>query len=337
MKVSKFIAVGENIHCTRILKVGGKSVKDMGNGKYSIIYKAGNETRELPVPEIFMKRADWENGKVKHCAVAAWQGTYGDSTGKAAGVDYIQNLAGIQENAGASYLDINIDEFSTDPQEKIRMMKWTVGVVQQASKLPCSIDSSNTDILNAGLEACDKSRGKPMVNSVSLERVDAIAVAAKHGSVVIASAAGEKGLPSTNEERMANIDAIIPRLTAVGIKIPDIHIDPLVFPISTDGNNGNNFLKTVSSVRSKYGADIHIVAGLSNVSFGMPNRKLINQVFSWLAVEAGADGGIVDPMQINAGILSEMDTESENFKLAKALLTGTDEFGMNFITAFRGE
>lgn len=176
-----------------------------------------------------------------------------------------------------------------------------------------------------------------MVNSVSLERSDAIAIAAKFRAVVIASAAGEKGLPSTNEERMANIDAIIPRLTTAGLKIPDIHVDPLVFPISTDGNNGNNFLKTVSSVRSKYGTAIHIVAGLSNVSFGMPNRKLINQVFSWLAVEAGADGGIVDPMQINAGILSAMDTGSEQFKLAKALLTGEDEFGMNFITAFRGE
>lgn len=337
MKVSKFIAVGENIHCTRILKVGGKSVKDTGNGKYSIIYKSGSETRELPVPEAFMKKADWENGKVKHCAVAVWQGSYGDSTGKAAGIDYIKNLAKIQETVGATYLDINVDEFSTDTQEKIRMMKWVVGVVQQAVKIPPSIDSSNTDILNAGLEACNKSRGKPMVNSVSLERSEAITIAAKHGAVVIASAAGEKGLPSSNEERMANIEAIVPRLTAAGLKIPDIHVDPLVFPISTDGNNGNNFLKTVASVRSKYGADIHIVAGLSNVSFGMPNRKLINQVFSWLAVEAGADGGIVDPIQINANILSTMDPGSEHFKLAKALLTGEDEFGMNFITAFRGE
>ena len=136
---------------------------------------------------------------------------------------------------------------------------------------------------------------------------------------------------------MENIDALIPKLTAAGLKKQDIHIDPLVFPISTDSSNGKNFLQTVSNVRAKYGPEIHIVAGLSNVSFGMPNRKIINQVFSRLAVEAGADGGIVDPMQINAEILSAMDTDSEDFKLAKALLTGEDEFGMNFITAFRGE
>ncbi|MDD4872864.1 MAG: dihydropteroate synthase [Kiritimatiellae bacterium] len=337
MKVSKFIIIGENIHCTRILKVGGKSVRETGNGKYAVTYKAGSEIRELPIPDVFMKKADWENGKVKHCAVAVWQGNYGDSAGKIAGADYIQNLASLQTAAGASYLDINVDEFSTDLQEKKKMIKWTVETVQKAVKVPVSIDSSNTEILRAGLEACDKSRGKPMVNSVSLERVDAIETAAKLNAVVIASAAGEKGLPSSNEERMKNIDAVIPKLTAVGLKKQDIHVDPLVFPISTDSNNGKNFLATVSNVRGKYGPEIHIVAGLSNVSFGMPNRKLINQVFSWLAVEAGADGGIVDPMQINAEILTAMDTNSKQFQLAKALLTGEDEFGMNFITAFRGE
>lgn len=337
MKIGKFIAVGENIHCTRVLKVGGKSVKDTGNGKFAVLYKAGSQVRELPVPEIFTKKADWENGKVKHCAVAVWQGNYGDAAGRAAGEDYIRNLAKQQEAADAAYLDINVDEFSTDIPEKIKMMKWAVGIAQQAVRIPVSVDSSNMDILRAGLEACDKSRGKPMVNSVSLERADAIETAARFNATVIASAAGEKGLPANNEERMKNIDAVIPKLLAAGLKKPDIHVDPLVFPISTDSNNGKGFLETVSNVRSKYGPEIHIVAGLSNVSFGMPNRKLINQVFSWLAVEAGADGGIVDPMQINAAILSSLDGNSEQFKLAKALLTGEDEFGMNFITAFRGE
>lgn len=334
MKVSRFIGVGENIHCTRVLKVGGKSVKETGGGKFAIVYKVGNEARELPVPEVFTKKADWENGRVKHCAVAVWQGNYGD---KAAGTDYIQNLARLQEASGATYLDINVDEFSTDIAEKVKMMQWTVGIVQQTSKIPVSVDSSNIDILRAGLDACDKSRGKPMVNSVSLERADAIDIAARAQAVVIASAAGEKGLPSTNDERMLNIDAVIPRLLAAGLKLQDIHVDPLVFPISTDGNNGKNFLDTVTNVRAKYGSEIHLVAGLSNVSFGMPNRKLINQVFSWMAVAAGADGGIVDPLQINAGILSAMDPTAEPFKLAQALLTGEDEFGMNFITAFRGE
>ncbi|MBA4386356.1 MAG: hypothetical protein C0404_00135 [Verrucomicrobia bacterium] len=337
MKISRFISVGENIHCTRILKVGGKSVVALDNGTHAIVYKSGGAAKQLPVPKIFTETAAWSDSKVKHCAVAIWQGNYGDAAGKAAGIDYIQGLAKDQEASGATYLDINVDEFSTDSAEKIRMIKWTVDVVQKAAKIPVSVDSSNTDIIRAGLEACDKNRARPMVNSVSLERANAIAVAAEFGAAVIASAAGEKDLPNSKEERMKNIDTLIPRLHAAGFTNDRIHVDPLVFPISTDGNNGLRFLDTVSAIRKQYGADIHIVAGLSNVSFGMPNRKLINQVYSWLAVEAGADGGIVDPIQINKNILEKMDTGSEGFKMAKALLMGEDEFGMNFITACREE
>lgn len=335
MKVPRFIIVGENIHCTRILKVGGKSVRETRDGGHAIVYKVGKQAKELPVPQAFKDGAAWRDGKVKHCAVAIWQGNNGNAAGKAAGIEYIQNLAKEQEATGAAYLDINVDEFSTDTAEKIRMMKWTVDTVQKVVKIPVSIDSSNTDILKAGLEAADKGRARPMVNSVSLERMAAVDLAAAFKAVVIASAAGEKDLPNSTEERIGNIRRIVGILKSKGLKDGDIHVDPLVFPISTDGNNGKNFLTTVSSVRKEYGADIHIIAGLSNVSFGMPSRKLINQVFSWLAVEAGADGGIVDPMQINKEILEGLDPASEGFKLAKALLMGEDEFGMNFISASR--
>lgn len=336
MKISRFIAVGENIHCTRIYKVGGKFVEPAEKGQHIIAYKVGAETRQLPIPSRFTENADWEAGKVKHCAVAIWQGIYGDDAGKAAGTDYLQNLAKRQKAAGATYLDINVDEFSTNVEERVKLMKWTVGIVQEAVTIPMSIDSSNIDILRAGLEACDQSRGRPMVNSVSLERVNSIDTAAQFNAVVIASATGEKDLPTTTEGRLRNLETLMPKLTAAGFKITDIHVDPLVFPISTDGNNGKSFLDTVSAVRRKYGKEIHIVAGLSNISFGMPNRKLINQVFSCLAVDAGVDGGIVDPLQINMEILNSMDRESEAFKLARALLLGEDEFGMNYISAYRG-
>ena len=134
---------------------------------------------------------------------------------------------------------------------------------------------------------------------------------------------------------MANMDRLVPRLRAAGLGDSDLHLDPLVFPISTDGGNGKRFLDTVSAVRARYGAGVHVVAGLSNVSFGMPNRKLINQVFTWLAVEAGADSGIVDPLQINQKIIETVDTTTEPFRLAQALLTGEDLFGVEFISAHR--
>ena len=335
MKIDTFISVGENIHCTRIYKVGGQFAKEVEGGKFAIFYKAGEEARQLPVPDVFTAGGDWANGKVKHCCVAIHQGNYGDEAGKAAAVDYLHALAKRQEASGATYLDINVDEFSTDVEERVRLMKWTVETVQQAVAIPMSIDSSNTAILKAGLEACDTARGRPMVNSVSLERTDAIEVARAHNAVVIASASGVSGLPATQAERLGNIDALMPALESAGLDKPAIHVDPLVFPISVDGDNGKRFLEAVKAVRAKYGPEIHIVAGLSNVSFGMPNRKLINQVFTYLAVENGADGGIVDPMQLNVGVLNALDMQGEDVKLARALLMGEDEFGMNYITASR--
>jgi cobalamin-dependent methionine synthase I len=330
VNIERFITVGENIHCTRIYKVGGLHVKEQDDG-HVITFPGG----ALPVPPVFTENADWAAGKVKHCAVAIWQGNYGDAAGRAAGKAYLQAAAQAQVAAGADYLDINVDEFSTDVAERVTLMRWTVGVVQDAVRIPVSVDSSNVEILRAGLEAANPARGKPMVNSVSLERADAIAVSAEHKAVVIASPATAGGLPSGVDDRLENFRLLMPRLRDAGFAPGEIHADPLVFPISVDGANGPNFLDSVRALRGEFGPDIHIVAGLSNISFGMPNRKLINQVFTWLAVQAGADGGIVDPAQINVKILRGMDPETEAFRLAKALLMGEDEFGMHFITAVR--
>ena len=329
-----FICVGENIHCTRIYKTDGKFVAKTDNG-FAIPYKSGGTPRQLPIPKAFVDGPEWASGRVKHCAVAIWQCIYGDDAGKTTGKDYLASLALAQEKSGATYLDVNVDEFSTDIPERIRLIDFTVRLIQKASRLPMSIDSSNLEILRAGLSACERERGAPMLNSVSLERTAALDLAAEFKAVVVASAAGECDLPSNTSERLSNLAKLVPQLTARGIKTGAIHIDPLVFPISTDQTNGNGFLDAVSSVRKMYGPEVHIVAGLSNVSFGMPNRKLLNQVFTWLAIQAGADGGIVDPLQINTGVLERLDTGSAAFNLAKDLLTGQDEFGMNYIAACR--
>jgi 5-methyltetrahydrofolate--homocysteine methyltransferase len=174
-----------------------------------------------------------------------------------------------------------------------------------------------------------------MVNSVSLERPEAVGVAARFQAVVIASAAGATDLPATTDARLANIERLMPRLAEAGIAGPAVFVDPLVFPVATDSANGKAFLDAVAAIRARYGAGIHLTGGLSNVSFGMPNRKLINQVFTWLAVEAGADSGIVDPLQINRRTLEAVDIHAEAFRLARALLTGEDLFGTEYIAAHR--
>ncbi len=331
-----FIVIGENIHCTRIFKVGGKYCKPNAAGEAVIHFDGEHGPAELPVPAHFTANADWEAGRIKHCAVAIWQGCYGATeTDRALGSAYLQAMAKEQAAHGAHFLDVNVDEFSTDVDERVRLMDWTIKAVQQTAGLPVSVDSSNTDILEAGLKAANRACGRPLVNSASLDRVDAIAVAHRHDAVLILSAAGETDMPAGVDDRLANIARIIAQAEQTGYARKDLYIDPLVFPIATDGQNGVRFLDTVMALRATYGSDIHIAAGLSNISFGMPNRKLINQVFSRLAYDLGADGGIVDPLQINGEILRALDPGAKAFKLARALLTGEDDFGMEFITAAR--
>jgi 5-methyltetrahydrofolate--homocysteine methyltransferase len=149
------------------------------------------------------------------------------------------------------------------------------------------------------------------------------------------SAAGETSLPSSVEERLSNLDRLAARMRELGRPVDSFFIDPLVFPIASDGRNGLDFIRSVAAVRKQFGPSAHITGGFSNVSYGLPNRKLINEVFTWLARDAGADSGIVDPGQINGAVLDALDSESRGFKLARALLMNEDEFGMAFISASR--
>jgi cobalamin-dependent methionine synthase I len=330
-----FIAVGENIHCTRIYKVGGAFVKSLDEKTHVIAYQEEGREKHLPIAQRFVEASDWKNGKVKHAAVAMWQGLHGGQSERKAGVEYLHYMVRNQEAHGAAFLDLNVDEFSTDIEERRELIRWAAGIIQQVSTVPLSIDSSNVEILNTGLDACDPAKGSPMVNSVSLERKEAIEVAAAAGAVVIAAASGENSMPTNKEERIANLRSLVSRLQQSGLTPGRIYLDPLVFPASVDPKNGMMVLKAIEELRREHGQEIHFAPGLSNISYGMPKRKLINQVFTHLCVRRGLDGGIVDPIQINEDVLSALDPESKAFKLTAAFLTGEDQFGMNYISAVR--
>jgi 5-methyltetrahydrofolate--homocysteine methyltransferase len=244
-------------------------------------------------------------------------------------------MAREQEEQGAHFLDLNVDEFSMDPGEKLRVVAWAAGILQEASALPLSIDSSNAEILKAGLAACDRRRGKPLINSVSLERAASIGVAAAAGAKVIAGATGAASMPEGVDDRLGNIAQLMTQLEAHGFAREDIYLDPLVFPVSVNSRNGVAVLEAIAALRKSYGPSIHFAPGLSNVSFGLPKRPLINQVFAWLCLQQGCDGGIVDPAQINDRVFASLDTASESFRLVRELLLGQDEFGMNYIAATR--
>lgn len=334
--MDRFTVIGENLHCTRAFKRSGKRVVSAGDEGAAITYRdASDREQRLPIPKPFLEGADWEQGKVKHCAVAIWQGLYGDAAGRSAGADYLRSMARMQEAHDASFLDINVDELSTDVDERVRALTWAAEIVQAAGSLPLSIDSSNETIMRAGLEAADPSRGRPMINSISLERIALLPVVGEYKPAVVASAAGETSLPCGVEDRLENIRALVSRLTDQGIALKDVYVDPLVYTVSTDPENGRRFLEAVTAIREAFGPDIHIVGGLSNVSFGMPARRLINEVFADLSVQAGGDGGIVDPRHINRALLEALDRDSQAYALAKAMLVGEDPFGMNFISAYR--
>ncbi|MEI6875025.1 MAG: dihydropteroate synthase [Spirochaetota bacterium] len=170
---------------------------------------------------------------------------------------------------------------------------------------------------------------------MSLERATLIPIAAKAGACVIAGATGVERMPETVEERVANVRILMKRLLGEGFKAGDVFLDPLVMPVSVDTGHPGRFMEAIRLLRSEHGRDIHFAPGLSNVSFGLPKRPTINQVFAKLCLEAGCDGGIVDPLQINDRILGSLDFAAPLNALARDLLLGKDEYGMAWIGASR--
>jgi 5-methyltetrahydrofolate--homocysteine methyltransferase len=122
---------------------------------------------------------------------------------------------------------------------------------------------------------------------------------------------------------------------AHGLSLSDMHVDPLVIPIGVDAEAGSAYLDAVRQLRERYGPDLHITSGVSNISFGMPARRLISDVFLDLSVQAGQDSGIVDPVAADIASALRPDRDSESYRLAADLLTGVDMFGVEFIEAFR--
>ncbi len=335
MDKENFIIVGENIHCTRIVKSGGIRTKKISQDREGVKFTKNGEEKVLPLP------ANWEtispkyrDGNICHITLAIYQAMNGKTEEeRKAGEEYLYWVAKTQIEHGADFLDVNVDEYSIRREEQIEAMKWTTNFLSKNFDVPLSIDSSVVETLVAGLENSPK--GKiPMINSISLERENAADLAVQYNAHAIVSAAGRSGLPQTADEKITNLKEIVSILDKKGIQREKMHLDPLVLPISVDSSNGKNFLEAVSKAKELF-EGVNITGGLSNVSFGMPNRKLLNLVFTWLFIKAGGNGGIIDPVRLSIEKLKEIDTESESFKLARAVLDGTDMFGAEYIAAFR--
>ena len=334
----EFTVIGENIHTTRVYLRSGVHIETPSDGVESVCFANVNgEKRYLPISEDVRNSQDFDGGRVKHVKVAVQAAMGNDADLALVGSEYLETQIQRQIDRGADYLDLNVDEISLKDVEQQEAMEWLVGFVQERSSVPLCIDSSNSKTIEVGLKTCDGGAGRPMLNSASLERIGALDLVGKYDACVVVSAAGESGMPQNAEERVANAAKITDAAIASGIALPDIYIDPLMFPISVDQHYGNHVFDAIRHLRERYGPDIRITGGFSNVSFGLPCRKLINDVFTVLAIEAGADSGIVDPLANDLARVFTLDRSSVAWEHARALLVGEDPDCMMFLMAFRQE
>jgi cobalamin-dependent methionine synthase I len=238
-------------------------------------------------------------------------------------------------DAGADYLDLNVDEASNDLAMRVAAMEWLVDAVEDATDAAISLDSSAPEVMQAGLAAATRRAGTPLLNSASLERLDVLDLAGAEGCPVILGAGGQHGMPGSAAERVDNATRVVEEATRRGIALSRLYVDPLVMPVAVEPEVGSWFLDAVRMLRERYGPEIHLTGGLSNVSFGLPARRLLNDVFIDLAAAAGADSGIIDPVASDPRRIFAQDRTGREYALAANLLTGRDPFGMEFLAAFR--
>ena len=331
----QFTTIGENIHTTRVLLRKGKRIVQNPDGVESVLYRnSEGETRYLPIPEAVKLTQDYQEGRVKHVKIAVLAAQAGGPESEE-GLRYLRYLVDRQLSAGVDFLDLNVDEVSLKLNEQKEAMQWLVGTVQAMSPVPVSVDSSNIEIIQSGLEACHEKAGRNLLNSASLERLEALDLAREHDTRIIVTAAGEKGMPQNEVERLENASRMVEAALARGISLDSIYVDVLVFPISVDGQFGHHALETIRQLRARYGPEMHITGGLSNVSFGMPRRRLINDVFILLSLEAGADSGIIDPVASNLQSILSMDRQASTYRMTEDLLLGRDRHCKKFLRAYR--
>ncbi|ATW24857.1 methyltetrahydrofolate cobalamin methyltransferase [Candidatus Formimonas warabiya] len=242
---------------------------------------------------------------------------------EARNASYIQQVAVEEAKAGADYIDINC---GTVVFEEETTIEWLVNTVQDVVKdIPLCMDSPNSKALRAGLR--QHRNGQPMINSITAEKErfeNVLPLVLEYQAKVVALLMDDSGMPETVEQRIKIVDKLIPDLIKSGIPQNDIYLDPLIKPISTGDQAGQEVLKTVQYIKSKY-PDVHTICGLSNVSYGLPNRKVLNHVFTVLNLGMGMDSFILNPT----------DKQLMGLIFAAQALLGLDRHTMKYLKAYR--
>jgi len=228
-----------------------------------------------------------------------------------------------QAAAGATHIDCNAGR---KPEREVEDLKWLVTVVQGAVENPISIDSPNPAAIAAALKLVRK---QPIINSVTAEREkieQIMPLAKRHETLLVALCLAEGGMPEGVGPRVKAAETIRDAAAKYGIPLDRIYFDPLIVPVSTKASDGLAAIETVRHIMKEF-PGAHTTCGLSNISFGLPNRNTLNRTYLAMLMAAGLDGAIMDPTEPHM-----MSTV-----LAGRAVLGRDEWCMEYIQAGRAE
>lgn len=237
---------------------------------------------------------------------------------KAGDLEIIGNEARAQAEAGADIIDVNINAIGVD---EVTMLPRAVQAVMATVDIPLCLDSPNPEALEAALKVY---HGKPLINSVtgeehSLDKI--LPLVKKYGTAVIGLTQDDNGVPAGSEQRAAIARKIVERAEAMGIPREDIVIDCLALAVGADPKSGLVAIETACRIRAELG--VNLTLGVSNISFGLPDRNLISNAFVAIAIAAGITCLIVDVAKVRP------------FVLAADVILGTDNYAMRYIKAYR--
>lgn len=235
--------------------------------------------------------------------------------------DFIRTRAAVQAKAGAAFIDCCA---SVPESEEPDTLKWMIRCIQEATELPVSLDSPSADVLLQTFPCC---RRPGLINSVSGEgdKIDKIFPAiADSGWEVICLLSDDSGIPRTAADRLKVFEYILKKAEEYRIDVRRLHIDPLVEMLCTSEDGIAMNTEVIRTIRKRC-PNIHITAAVSNISFNLPVRKMINLGFTVLAMNAGLDSAILDPT--NRDMMGVI--------YATEALLGQDDYCMQYIGAYR--
>ncbi len=237
---------------------------------------------------------------------------------KAGNLELVRKEALAQAQAGADALDINVSTFGVN---EVTLLPQAVQTVMDTVDIPLCLDSTNPEALEAALKVYN---GKPLINSVtgeehSLARV--LPLVKEYGAAVIGLVQDDEGIPNNSERRVAIAHKIVERAEAAGIPPEDIVIDCLALAVGADTSSGLVTIETVRRVKAELG--VNITLGASNVSFGLPDRNLLNNAVVAMVIVAGVTCLIVDVAKVRPTVL------------AADLVLGHDKHARRYTEAYR--